>query len=95
MICHTLHVLTLTAGALPVAVILTDFPVLLVSPIGLLPLTLPRLPPASFATVSMSAITGPAHQEHRVATVGTAKKLSKWNLYDKHSRAGVDNGKLS
>jgi hypothetical protein len=43
----------------------------------------------------MSAITGPANQEHLAAAVGTAKKLSKWNFCDHRSLAGVDNGKLS
>jgi len=87
--------LPLTAGPLTVAVILPDFPVLLVSPVGLQPLTLTRLQPASLATVGMSAITGAADQEHRSATRGTAKKLSKWDFCDNHSRAGVDNDKLT
>jgi hypothetical protein len=73
LICHTRFALPLTAGPLPVAMILPDFPVLLVSPVGLQPLTLTRLPPASFATVSMSAITGPADQEHRAAVRSAAK----------------------
>jgi hypothetical protein len=95
VICHTRYALPLTAVPLPVAMILTDFPILLISPVGLQPLTPPRLTSASFAAVGMSAITRPADQEHRAAAVGAAKQLSKWNFCHHRSRAGVDNGELS
>ena len=95
MICHNHSALPLTPSPLPVAMILEDFAILLIPPVSLQPLTLPCLPPASFTTVGMSAITGLTDQEHRAATGGAAKQLSKWNFCDNRSRAGVDNGKLS
>ena len=80
--------LPLTAGPLPVAMILQDFPILLIPLVGLQTLTLPRLQPTCFAAVGMSAVTGSADQEHRATARGAAKKLSKWNFCDNHSRGG-------
>jgi hypothetical protein len=95
VICHSLRALPLPAGALPVAMVPPDFPVLLIPPIAFEPLPTTLPPPASLAAIGMSAIAGPADQEHRAAPVGAAKQLSKWNFRDACSRAGVDNGKLS
>jgi hypothetical protein len=72
-----------------------DFPIVLITSVACEPLAPPLTPPASLAAIGMSAITGPADQEHRAAVVGVAKKLTKWNFCDDCSRAGVDNGKLS
>jgi hypothetical protein len=41
VICHIQYALPLTAVPLPVAMILADFPILLIPPVGLQPLTLP------------------------------------------------------
>jgi hypothetical protein len=51
-----------------------NFQIPLISPVGLQPLMLPRLPSASLTTVGMSAIAGPADEKHRATGVGTAKQ---------------------
>jgi hypothetical protein len=75
VICHSLRALPFTTGALPVAMVPPDLPILLIPPVAFESLPSTLAPPASLAAIGMAPITGTADQEHCAAAVGTAKQL--------------------
>ena len=67
-------------GPLPVAVIETSFPTLLVAPVGAPPLLAPHPASALIPAVDLPPIAASADVKHRPATRPSAKQLSPSHL---------------
>ena len=80
-------------GPLPVAVIETALPALLVAPVGGTPLLPARFPPASVPAVLVAPVTMRTDPEHQATVRPPAKPLTQWLFAVPHRRlsGGPDN----